>query len=99
MKEEVKNEPTIETRTGSILVPFLAGGLVGAGIALLFAPKSGKELRGDIKELAASTRDSVASAVESTKKLYDEGRSAVKTAIDAGTAAYVEERDKHRQAA
>ncbi len=28
---------------------FLVGGLIGAGLALLFAPKSGKETREDIK--------------------------------------------------
>ena len=32
------------------LIGFLAGGTVGAIIALLTAPKSGKELRGDIKQ-------------------------------------------------
>ena len=32
------------------LIGFLTGGTVGAIIALLTAPKSGKELRGDIKQ-------------------------------------------------
>jgi gas vesicle protein len=32
-----------------LLVGFLTGGMVGAAVALLFAPKSGKELRKDIK--------------------------------------------------
>ena len=35
-----------------LLIGFLAGGAVGAVLALLYAPKSGKELRGDIKEKA-----------------------------------------------
>ena len=34
-----------------MLVGFLAGSVVGAIIALLYAPKSGKELRKDIKEI------------------------------------------------
>jgi gas vesicle protein len=33
-----------------LLIGFFAGGALGAAIALLFAPKSGKELRKDIKE-------------------------------------------------
>ncbi|MCX6149669.1 MAG: YtxH domain-containing protein [Ignavibacteriales bacterium] len=33
-----------------LLVGFLAGSAIGAIIALLYAPKSGKELRGDLKE-------------------------------------------------
>ena len=34
----------------SFLIGFLAGGAIGAIVALLTAPKSGKELRGDIKQ-------------------------------------------------
>ncbi|MCX6161441.1 MAG: YtxH domain-containing protein [Ignavibacteriae bacterium] len=32
-----------------LMIGFLAGGIVGSVIALLYAPKSGKELRSDIK--------------------------------------------------
>ncbi|MDZ7264979.1 MAG: YtxH domain-containing protein [candidate division KSB1 bacterium] len=41
-----------ERRTSweSFLKGFVAGGLIGAGLALLFAPKSGRELREDIKK-------------------------------------------------
>lgn len=39
----------------SFLVGFLAGGVLGAVVALLYAPKPGKELRADIK----STTDDV----------------------------------------
>jgi gas vesicle protein len=33
-----------------LMIGFLAGSAIGAGIALLYAPKSGKELRADIKQ-------------------------------------------------
>lgn len=94
MKEElnVKNER-------SILVPFLVGGFVGAGITLLLAPKSGKELRKDIEDIASDTRDKIAMTVEKGKDLYVEGTEAVKHAIDAGKVAYVSETEKHRKAA
>ena len=52
MKEELN-----VTKARSILVPFLVGGVVGAGIALLLAPKAGKELRKEIKDLASETRE------------------------------------------
>ena len=39
------------------LIGFLAGGTVGAIIALLTAPKSGKELRGDIKQKSGEYLD------------------------------------------
>jgi len=35
-----------------LLIGFLTGGIVGAAIALLYAPKTGKELREDIKSRA-----------------------------------------------
>jgi gas vesicle protein len=94
MKEElnVKNEQ-------SILVPFLVGGVVGAGIALLLAPKSGKELRKDIRNMATDTRDKIVETVEKGKGLYIEGTAAVKNAIEAGKDAYVAEIEKHRKAA
>jgi len=94
MKENLENTQ----KESSILVPFLVGGLVGAGIALLLAPKSGKELRQDIKDIASKTRDTVAETVEKGKDLYEESTTAVKGAIEAGKMAYIQERDKHRQA-
>lgn len=38
---------------GENLVFLLVGGLIGAGIALLYAPKAGRETREDIKKFAA----------------------------------------------
>ena len=95
MKENLETEK----RGGSILVPFLVGGLIGAIAALLLAPKAGKELRKDIKDLASNARDNLDSTIDRGKGLYEGSVSAVKTAIEAGKCAYVEERDKHRHAA
>jgi gas vesicle protein len=83
----------------TILVPFLAGGLVGAGAALLLAPKSGRELRKDIRDIAASTGDTITTTVEKGKQLYVESTAAVKNAIEAGKMAYTETREKLRKAA
>jgi len=46
----------------------LIGGTLGAIAALLFAPKSGKELRGDIRRKSEE-------AVEGSKRLYNDARS------------------------
>ena len=40
-----------------LLVGFLLGGIVGAVLALLYAPKSGHELRSDIKKKTADLKD------------------------------------------
>ena len=87
-----------EKKEVSFLVPFLIGGLVGAGVALLLAPKSGKELRKDIADMTARTRDKVTETVEKGRDLYKEGTAVVRSAVEAGKVAYVEEREKHRHA-
>jgi gas vesicle protein len=107
MKEEIGK---INTGARSIWFPLVVGGVVGAGVALLLAPKSGRELRKDITGLASKTRDRVAATVEEGKKfvattidegknLYEESRVAVKGAIEGGKHAFMEEREKHLKAA
>ncbi len=87
MKEEL-----IAKRT-PILVPFLAGGIMGAGLALLLAPKPGKEIREDMKRFTTSTKDRVTVAVARGKELYDEGKAAVAGAIEAGKTVYVQAKE------
>jgi gas vesicle protein len=95
MKEETK----INDISNSLVVPFLVGGLVGAGIMLLLAPKAGKEIRHDISNAAINTRERIMLAVDKGKELYDENKSAVTGAIDAGKTAYIREKERHIQAA
>jgi gas vesicle protein len=83
----------------SVLVPFLVGGFLGAGIALLMAPKSGKDLRKDIKNMATDTRDKIVTTVEKGRVLALKGTKAVKNAIEEGKVAYISEMKKHRKAA
>ena len=83
----------------SLLTPFVVGGVVGAGIALLLAPKSGKELRKDIKHLAENTGGRISATVEKGREIYTEGAVAVKSAIHAGKMAYIGEARKHHRKA
>ena len=92
MKEELKK------RGIDMLVPFLVGGAVGAGVALLLAPKPGKEIRNDLKRFATTTKDRVTLAVDRGKVLYEEGRAAVASAVDAGKTAFVEVKEKWQHA-
>ena len=80
--EEKPLEPiTISNGWGSLLVPILTSSIIGAGIgagiALLLAPKSGSETRKDLKRLASGTRDSVVSAIDKGKDLYVAGKDAI----------------------
>lgn len=95
MKEELIGNGKDER---SIITPFLVGGVIGATVALLLAPKSGKELRADIKGMTTNARDRVTGAIDSGKNIYSEGKNAIKSAVDAGKQAFVEEREKHLKA-
>jgi gas vesicle protein len=94
-------EPINEGR--SPLVTILASGIIGAGIgagiALLLAPKSGSETREDLKRFASSTRDSVVSAIDKGKDLYVTGKGAISEAVEAGKKAFVEGKDEVEHAA
>ena len=51
----------------SLLVPYLVGALIGAGIALLMAPKSGEETRHMIRSKGMELKDRAAETVEDTR--------------------------------
>jgi len=90
MKEE------LTSKGNSIVMPFLVGGVVGAGIVLLLAPKAGREIRDDMRRLTTRTKDRVTSTIDRGKLLYEEGKSAVTSAIDAGKTAFLQEKEKFR---
>lgn len=92
--------------TGHVILAFVVGGLVGAGIALLTAPQSGRETREKIKGLADETKkkaseyaehakEKIASAVEHGKEFVTEKKSLLSSAIEAGKDAYGKEKEKH----
>jgi gas vesicle protein len=91
--------------SGSVLLSFLLGGMVGAGLALLLAPQSGPETRRRIRELAddvkektsdyvSQAKDSVSSTVEKGKGYIEEKKSVLTAAIEAGKEAY--DREVHK---
>lgn len=51
-----------------LLIGFLTGGIVGAAIALLYAPKSGKELRSDIKNKSNEFLDDAEKYIDVAKE-------------------------------
>jgi gas vesicle protein len=91
--------------SGSMLVSFLLGGIVGAGLALLLAPQSGEETRKKIRDFAddvkdrttdyvEKTKDKISSYVDDGKGLYEQKKSIVKSAIEAGKEAYEKEKER-----
>lgn len=91
--------------TGTVFLSFLLGGIVGAGLAMLLAPQSGRETRKRIKEFADDMREKaedyvedikkgVTSTVEEGKDFYEEKKSAITTAVEAGKKAYEKEKER-----
>ena len=57
-----------ESKSNGAILWFVAGGIVGALFALLYAPKSGKELRREIKEKTSDLKDEVDDIIKVGKK-------------------------------
>lgn len=90
---------------GTVLVSFVAGAAIGAGLALLYAPKSGREIREDIadlteeavdriKEYAKDAQDKIKAAVEDGKETFTEKKSVLASAIEAGREAMRQEKER-----
>jgi len=56
-----------DDRNRSILVALVVGGLVGAGVALLLAPQSGKRTRQQIADLAEDLKDYAADLTDKVR--------------------------------
>jgi len=54
--------------SASMLMIFAAGALFGTALALLFAPRSGEDLRADLREKVSDLRRRAASEVEKAEK-------------------------------
>lgn len=67
---------------------FMAGALIGAGVALLFAPQTGTELRGMLRNYASRAREEAMergraawdTAVERGKEYYEKGQETMQEA-------------------
>ncbi|UFS71606.1 YtxH domain-containing protein [Geomonas sp. RF6] len=93
--------------TGTVLLSFLAGAAVGVGAALLFAPKTGEEMRGQIRDLTddavGKIKDYASDAQTRIRSSYEEGRdkvmekkSIISSAIEAGKEAMEREKEKQK---
>ncbi len=94
---------------GTVFLSFLAGAAVGAGIALLYAPKTGRELRENIKDLTddavnkikdytREAQEKVKSTIEGGKEVLSEKKSIITSAIEAGKEAMDKERERQKGA-
>ena len=94
---------------GTVVLAFLAGAAIGGAIALLTAPRSGRETREKIRGTADDMRERlqsiVAEAEAKIRQTLDEGGNAwhekqetFKTVVEAGKEAYAKEQAKQHKA-
>ncbi len=92
----------------SVFISFLLGGIVGAGLALLLAPQSGKETRAKIKETAEDVKEKaesyikeakqkISSTLDKAKETLEEKKSAITKAVEAGKEVYEKEVSKEKE--
>jgi gas vesicle protein len=67
---------------------FIAGALIGAGVALLFAPQTGSELRGMLRNYASRAKD----------EAFERGRAAWDTAVERGREYYEQGQEAAQEA-
>lgn len=76
--EADKNSCTRAAHFGQDLLFFVLGGSIGAALALLFAPKSGRELRHDISQAAGRGYDQIIDKAHRVREQAGEAYDAAK---------------------
>jgi gas vesicle protein len=89
----------------SVALGFILGGVLGGCLALLFAPESGRRTRERLRDLASDVRDrtidlsedirdKAEDAVERGREVYEEKKTILSAAVQAGKEAMQRERDR-----
>src|SRR5437870_404652 len=84
---------------GGYIGAFAIGALVGAGIALLLAPRSGKETRDLLAQEGQDLKGKAEDLLEKAKHVVQDKTGEVAAAVEAGKVAMREERAKHQKTA
>jgi len=82
-------------RAGGYVVAFGLGALLGAGLALLYAPRSGHETREMIASKGRDLRDRAGHLGDDAKSYVEQKKQEINAAVEAGKEAIRQERAKH----
>lgn len=76
----------MRNQTGERFLWLLAGAGLGAGIALMFAPKTGKDMRRYLARVAEDSRERLVEgsqeALDKGKQVFERGKAVVDEALD-----------------
>ncbi len=89
----------------SLILSFIMGGVVGAAVAILFAPWEGRQTRNKIRDLAEEVKDKsghlsdewkdkASVYIEKGKEFMEQKKSALSSAFDAGREAMKQEKEE-----
>jgi gas vesicle protein len=85
MSHEEQNQEE-ESSFGSNVAWFLTGAFIGAAVAILYAPKSGKDTRQYLADKVQQSKEAVTESsnniVEASKDMFERGRQLVDDAAD-----------------
>jgi len=84
---------------GGILSAFALGAIIGAGVALLYAPRSGEETRKLLVKKGEELKDRADETLEDAKSFIRGKKAEIEAAVEAGKEAMREERSKNKKAA
>lgn len=74
----------MRTEDSSNWSAFMAGALIGAGVALLLAPQSGTELRSTLRDYASKAKDELDEATEQGRAVWDSAVERGQEYVDGG---------------
>jgi len=87
------------SRMGGVLAAFAAGAFVGAAVALLYAPRSGKDTREIMTAKGRELKGKVNDTLDGIPAFMDGKKAEVASAIESGKEAIREELDKRLRVA
>jgi gas vesicle protein len=87
------------TPVGGFLAAFAIGALAGAGIALLYAPRSGEATRKLIAAKGRDLKDKATDALGDARDFIDDKKTRIAAAIEAGKDAMHDGQPKHHKRA
>ena len=90
-----ENNGSTTSPVGGYLTAMAIGAAVGAGIALLYAPCSGKETRKLLKRRAGQLRDKTADVLEGAKETIQYAKENIADALNTSKEAVRSEHAKH----
>ena len=75
-------QPSCTSPLGTMLLTFLAGAAVGAVVVALTTPKTGPELRGDLKDLARRAKRKAGQLADDGSEAWDDLKERTGLAVD-----------------